>query len=182
MAFCVNCGNELREGANYCPKCGAAIGNISRSIGTSSKNYVKWIGALALLAVLCVGGYFGFNALSGDSPSDVAVKAWNCLKDNDFKGFCAYKYSPKNLTMEQKKEKIESASNSDEFKQIEQGFLNSAGFWGGIKDVSKVSEDISGDVATVKIQVTYEKGMQQFVDVKLRKQENGLWGIENINQ
>ena len=27
MAFCGRCGNELREGANFCPKCGTPVGS-----------------------------------------------------------------------------------------------------------------------------------------------------------
>ena len=177
MAFCGNCGNELRVGAMYCPKCGTAVGNTNHSNGTSSKNYVKWIGALALLAVLCVGGYFGFNGMSSDSPSDVAVKAWNCFKNNDVKGYYLYLYSPKNLDLKGKQKALETFTKTDEYKEIEQGQLNAIGFWGGIKEVSIVSEEINGNEANVKLQVTYNKGMQQFIDTKLQKQANGLWGI-----
>ena len=34
MAFCGKCGNELREGANFCPKCGTPVGS---KVGLSEK-------------------------------------------------------------------------------------------------------------------------------------------------
>ena len=179
MAFCGNCGNELREGAMYCPKCGTAVGNTNRSNGTSSKSYVKWIGALALLAVLCVGGYFGYNALSSDSPGEVAVKAYSYLKDNDVKSFMSYVYV-EHLSRKRKYEKLDSVAkaNPEEYREIEKEALNMYGLFGGIKDVSLHSEDIKGDEAFVNIQLNFNDGKQHFQDLKLRKNKYGEWGVE----
>lgn len=177
MAFCGNCGNELREGAVYCPKCGTAVGNTNRSNGTSSKSYVKWIGALALLAVLCVGGYFGYNALSSDSPGEVAVKAYTGLKNSDAKEFASYLYSPQNMTRKEKLDKLESVAKTEEFREYETKYLSLFSIFGGIKDVSMASEEINGDKAVVKLKIISNNGIVDYFDSNLRRQDNGEWGL-----
>ena len=162
MAFCANCGNELREGAIYCPKCGTAVGNSNRSNGTSLKNYVKWIGVFALFAALCVGGYFGYSALSSDSPSKVTEKALSCLKNNDFSGYVDYCYleggeAQKNLTL------LFSEKLKKYFEEK-----------GGIKDYTINSESIDGDMATVNYTIHFGNGESESEDLQLKKLD-GKW-------
>ncbi len=39
MAFCINCGNKLNAGANYCPKCGQPV----RTIPQQTNNQQQYI-------------------------------------------------------------------------------------------------------------------------------------------
>lgn len=39
--FCVNCGNEIDEGAKFCSNCGHAVGNTNENIEDNSNNVVN---------------------------------------------------------------------------------------------------------------------------------------------
>ena len=63
MAFCVNCGNELKDGANFCPKCGFS----TTEKKDTSTNYKKIIIPIAIgLIVLALigGGWYGYKEYS----------------------------------------------------------------------------------------------------------------------
>lgn len=55
----------------------------------SKKALWIWLSVL-LLVGLCVGGFFIYKHLKGDSPSDVVTRAFDCLKEKDYDGFCSY--------------------------------------------------------------------------------------------
>jgi len=65
MAFCGNCGNELKDGAKFCPKCGSPVRSSSNpNINIKKGNlYIRWEGAWTLLdmtvSVIVNGKYVG---------------------------------------------------------------------------------------------------------------------------
>ena len=56
MTFCTKCGNELVEGAKFCPKCGMAVGSPARRLTRESSNKYKRkpmsVMTIALIAIL----------------------------------------------------------------------------------------------------------------------------------
>lgn len=48
MAFCGKCGNELREGANFCPKCGTPVGS-TQVISPKKDGKSHWFAGFSLL-------------------------------------------------------------------------------------------------------------------------------------
>ena len=70
MAFCGKCGNELREGANFCPKCGTPVGS-TQVISPKKDGNPKWLNMLIFFLVIMT---FGLGSLAiwlsfGDSSS-----------------------------------------------------------------------------------------------------------------
>lgn len=66
MAFCVNCGNELREGAKFCPKCGNPI--LQRIPKEEDGNVKKWV-RYGVIAIVLVAACYFVGTL-GDSKSE----------------------------------------------------------------------------------------------------------------
>lgn len=71
MAFCGNCGNELREGAKFCPKCGNPIIQVIQN--NKDGNGKKWmrygVVAIALIAACYLIGVLGEDK-SDDNTSN----------------------------------------------------------------------------------------------------------------
>lgn len=64
MAFCGNCGNELKDGAKFCPKCGNPVNSNHNTNNVRNCNLsIRWEGAWALLdatvRVIVNGAYIG---------------------------------------------------------------------------------------------------------------------------
>lgn len=70
MAFCGKCGNELREGANFCPKCGTPVGS-TQVISPKTDGNPKWLNWLIFfLVVMTLGlGSLAIWLNTGDSNS-----------------------------------------------------------------------------------------------------------------
>lgn len=66
MAYCKNCGNELREGAKFCPKCGNPI--IQRIPKEEDGNVKKWV-RYGVIAIVLVAACYFVGTL-GDSKSE----------------------------------------------------------------------------------------------------------------
>jgi len=58
MAFCEHCGGEIIEGAQYCPSCGQARGNVRPAPAAPRKKkgqpIIGFIGMLTMGAGVCV--------------------------------------------------------------------------------------------------------------------------------
>jgi uncharacterized RDD family membrane protein YckC len=60
MVQCKNCGNELPEGAVYCPKCGAAVGGATQlTLAFWGERFLAW-----LIDVIILGIIIGIITLS----------------------------------------------------------------------------------------------------------------------
>lgn len=70
MAFCGKCGNELREGANFCPKCGTPVGS-TQVISPKTDGNPKWLNwFIFFLVVMTLGlGSLAIWLNFGDSSS-----------------------------------------------------------------------------------------------------------------
>lgn len=72
MAFCSNCGNQISEGANFCPKCGVVQEGAVKKDGVSQLSVGKplsiVIGSfiISIIIALCLGSL----AEKGESISD----------------------------------------------------------------------------------------------------------------
>jgi uncharacterized membrane protein YvbJ len=74
MAFCSSCGNELREGAIYCDRCGAPTRSCSPVYSTSHRDREqtkKISSALIILGVLIL--IAGFIAYVTMVPHDINI-------------------------------------------------------------------------------------------------------------
>lgn len=88
MAFCGKCGNELREGANFCPKCGTPVGS-KTGISEKTSNIIEelpqttdsqtegksgnkfWKYAAFVLCLLAFFYIYGKNESSSSDSQDV---------------------------------------------------------------------------------------------------------------
>ena len=185
MAFCGSCGNELREGAKFCPKCGTAVNGYQDQQETKGKRFsTPWISAFAVLTIL-IGSYFVTDMVSpethnkmfgwvtfGNSPSNTVKKATNCLKNYDFDGFFNYCYFGKNTSpkeLEGQKTLMLAFGREKLEKEIEEK--------NGIKDFNIISEKIEGDNAEVDYTILYGNGEKETRTHKLKKDINGKWLI-----
>ncbi len=57
--FCNECGEKLLEDDNFCPNCGKNFDDNDNS-NEKSKKFI--IGAIALVTIILIGGYFGYSA------------------------------------------------------------------------------------------------------------------------
>ena len=186
MAFCGNCGNELREGAKFCPKCGTAANTHQEQQEAKGKRFsTPWIVAFAVLTIL-IGSYFVTDMVSpethnklfgwvsfGESPSNTVKKAYSHLKVYDLDGFFNYVYFGKNVSqkeIEGKKALLLAFAREKIEKEMEKK--------GGIKDLEIISEDIDGDNATVEVFIYLGNGDKNKNTIKLKKNVDGKWLME----
>jgi uncharacterized RDD family membrane protein YckC len=55
MAYCKKCGNELPEGATFCPKCGTPVGSVTElRVAYWGERFIAW-----LIDVLIIGAIIG---------------------------------------------------------------------------------------------------------------------------
>lgn len=52
MPFCRNCGNEVSEGAEYCPSCGTVIASAELMLASWGQRFVAWLIDMIVLGVL----------------------------------------------------------------------------------------------------------------------------------
>lgn len=189
MAFCGNCGNELREGAMYCPKCGTSVNCSQELQDAKGKRFsTPWIAAFAVLTIL-IGSYFVTDIVSpethkklfgwvafGNSPSNTVKKAFSCLKEYDLEGYLNCVYFDKNLSqkeIEGKKALALAIGGEKMVKEMEKK--------GGIKDFEIISEKIDGEIATVEAEIFLGNGDKSKSTIKLKKNIDGKWRIDNDN-
>lgn len=80
MAYCVKCGTQLSDGANFCPECGNPCGNTSSQsaeVGIAKQKKSSKVTSKALLAVFLVlaviiGGWFLWSRVS---PSKYSLES-----------------------------------------------------------------------------------------------------------
>lgn len=186
MAFCGSCGNELREGAKFCPKCGTAVNGYQDQQETKGKRFsTPWIAAFAVLTIL-IGSYFVTDMVSpethnkifgwvtfGNSPSNTVKKAFSCLKEYDLEGYLNYVYFGKNPSqkeIEGKKALVLAFGREKMEKKLEKK--------GGLKDIEIISEKIDGEIATVEVEFLLGNGDKNKSTIKLKKNIDGKWLME----
>ena len=173
MAFCGNCGNELREGAKFCPKCGTAANTHQEQQEAKGKRFsTPWIAAFTVLTIL-IGSYFVtdmvspethnklFGWVSSDSsPKDIAVKSLEYIKKGDYAGFFNY-----------------VGTDETDGKDVVFGI----GLLGMVMEKQKgissyiiESEKIEGNNATVTAKITYGNGATESLEASYKK-ENDKW-------
>lgn len=88
MAFCSNCGNKLREGAKFCPKCGTPSDsgtNLDTNMNqkkSSQKGFL--IAAIVLLALVALGGGWRFfNSTKSNEPFETALVSFKKTAPSD---------------------------------------------------------------------------------------------------
>ena len=187
MAFCGNCGNELREGAKFCPKCGTPVNtHQEQQVKRGRHISIPLISALTVL-FLIVGSYFVTDKVFpvthsklfgwvpfGNSPSNTVKKAFSCIKVYDFDGYLNYIYYGKNPSEEeikQKKALILTFGKEKMEKSLDKK--------GGIKDYKITSEIIDGDSAKVEFILYFGNGQTENRSGKLRKNIDGVWLLDN---
>ena len=187
MAFCGNCGNELREGAKFCPKCGTAANTHQEQQEAKGKRFsTPWIAAFAVLTIL-IGSYFVTDMVSpethnklfgwvsfGESPSSVVNDALTCLKNDDIEGYLHYVYFGDNLSEEEiaGQKALMIALGKEKMKE-------SLKEKGGFKDYKIISESKNGDVAEVEYTLFFGNGEKENRGMKVRKNKKGEWLIDN---
>jgi hypothetical protein len=186
MAFCGNCGNELREGAKFCPKCGTDVNGYQDQQETKGKRFsTPWIAAFAVLTIL-IGSYFVTDMVSpethnkifgwvtfGNSPSNTVKKAFSCLMKYDLEGYLGYVYFGKNLSqkeIEGKKALLLAFGREKIETEMEKK--------GGLKDVKIISEKIDGEIAAVEVETYFGNGDKNKSTIKLKKNIDGKWLME----
>ena len=77
MAFCGKCGNQLEEGAKFCPKCGASVSPVTNdnSGKSSSKKIVIPLIVSILILAIAGGGWYLWKNQSEDYSLEGLAKA-----------------------------------------------------------------------------------------------------------
>jgi uncharacterized membrane protein YvbJ len=186
MAFCGNCGNELREGAKFCPKCGTAANTHQEQQEAKGKRFsTPWIAAFAVLTIL-IGSYFVTDMVSpethdklfgwvsfGGSPTTVANNAMECFKTKDFSKFYDYVYIDDNLSLDEQKQMRKKYSD------LMSKVMMALNIIGGIQDYEIVNEKIEKDKATITYKITYANGdIDDDFGFNLVKNKKGEWKIK----
>ena len=52
MPYCRNCGNEVSEGAAYCPSCGAVVASADHMLASWGDRFIAWLIDMVILSVL----------------------------------------------------------------------------------------------------------------------------------
>ena len=92
MTFCTKCGNELVEGAKFCPKCGMAVGSPARPLTRESSDKYKRkpmsIMTIALIAIVAavviVGLLSALFFLGAWKPFGEVVGSGNLVTNEEF--------------------------------------------------------------------------------------------------
>ena len=186
MAFCGNCGNELREGAKFCPKCGTAANTHQEQQEAKGKRFLTpWIAAFAVLTIL-IGSYFVTDMVSpethdklfgwvsfGGSPTTVANNAMECFKTKDFSKFYDYVYIDDNLSLDEQKQMRKKYSD------LMSKVMMALNIIGGIQDYEIVNEKIEKDKATITYKITFANGdIDDDFGFNLVKTKKGEWKIK----
>jgi len=185
MAFCGKCGNQLEEGAKFCPKCGTEINGSQEQQEINGKKFsTLWVTAFAILTIL-VGSYFITDIVSpethntlfgwvsfGDSPASVANKVMDCFKEKDFEKLYTYVYTKDNLTPSEEKEAKKA------FSSLMSKFGMALNIKGGIKDYSIISKNIGEESATIQYKIIFGDGtFDEDFNLKMRKNKKGEWKL-----
>lgn len=84
--FCTKCGKEIKEGASFCPYCGAPVGEI-KAVGADGKKLplVPLVaGAAVLLLAGIVGGIFLFRGRSESGTNDKLLAEGTAAADESW--------------------------------------------------------------------------------------------------
>lgn len=128
-----------------------------------------------LFVVVAVVAVFLLNSCK-ESPSDVAEKSMECLKNNDFQGYTDLLYfDAETLKNPEKVEQQKAAFRS----LLEKSLKKKSDGKGEIKSYSVVSEDNQDSVAVVKMAVVSTTDEKDTIDIKLRKDFNGDWKLDS---
>lgn len=130
---------------------------------------------LTLMAAFCVA--LMFTACSSNTPSDIAGKSIEYLKEQKFD-----KYVDLIYVSDAQKANVEKLQNEKEAyaELLEEKYTKSMEKNGGITGYSIVSEEIAddGESAIVMMDVTYGNGDTRTQNVKLRKDSDDNWKID----
>lgn len=126
-----------------------------------------------ILSVLTlIMGLFILSACNSNTPSAVAEKAANCIKDKDYEGYVELMYY--------KEDKAPTAEEKQQFADMLKAKAESAyEKKEGIKSVKAESEEISedGKEAVVKMKVEYNNGEIKEDIMHLKKDAKGQWRV-----
>lgn len=105
--YCRNCGRELRDGAKFCPKCGAPQSERAEKKSRKKMWYVaaSGVAVLALIVGLTVLIHYSHNTTTDDAnidsyPTNVSDEVETDSDDNDYSSETMYEDSSVPLTNE----------------------------------------------------------------------------------
>ncbi len=186
MAFCSNCGNKLREGAKFCPKCGTAVNaHQEQQVKMGRRISMPLIAALSVL-VLLVGSYFVTDKVSpeihnklfgwvpfSNSPTRVANTVLECFKEKDFAKLYDFVYVDEELSQDEQKQLRKK------YSEFFGKFMLALNIIGGIKEYSIASEEIEKDKATITYNIVFANGdTDDDFKVNLIKTKKGDWKVK----
>lgn len=124
---------------------------------------------LVIVLALCMAG-----CGSSNTPSAVAEKAVNYLKDGNYEAYAELFYHPENATpeeVEKQKQFVVSLFKEKYEKSKKQN--------GGIKSFEILSEEVDEEAgtATVSLVLTYEDGSTDDSELTMKKDEKGDWKL-----
>ncbi len=128
-----------------------------------------------LFVVAAVVAVFLLNSCK-ESPSAVAEKSMECLKNKDFKGYADLLYFDAETQKDPEKVEQEKAA----FRGLlEKSFKKKSDGKGEIKSYSVISEENQDSVAIVKMAIVSTTDETDTIDIKLRKDFNGDWKLDS---
>lgn len=127
--------------------------------------------AVALVAMFVLESCGG-----GNSPSAVAEKSMECLKNKDYDGYANLLYfDAETMKNPEKLAEKKSSFSSLLKKTYEQKIADK----GDIKDYKIISEDTKDSVSVVRVAMVSTKDEKDTIDVKLLKDPDGEWKLDS---
>ena len=195
MAFCRNCGNQLRPGANFCPACGTSVINnptsdeelssSSLKVGVKKKKRKKRLLKVLLIIFLFGGSFLGTRSCSPnlhcklfswvpfcESPSVVTYKLINSMKEKDFDEVLNYVITsdyPSRALMKKNMLTFKNGSEFQTFKgRVERNITE-------LEDFTILSERIYGSHAIVEVKFVFNSGSEEIDNIDLYKDKANAW-------
>ena len=197
MAFCRNCGNQLRPGVYFCPACGTVVNNSasrdeelsssSPKVGVKKKKKKRRFLKVFLLILVFMISFLGTRVCTPnlhcklfswfpffESPSMVAYHIFNSLKEGNIDETISYMVTSEYQSRSLMKENMSSIKYNNDFRRRYDITHQKAK---DFKEFNILSEKIYGSHAIVEIEFVKYGGSKETDQINLYKDADGAWAI-----
>lgn len=116
MAFCKNCGNELREGAKFCPKCGNPINHEIQTKEDGNGN--KWV-RYGVIAIVLIAACYFIGTLGNSKSEETTSNQQTEQASDDNKALEAERRKENQMRIEAQRKEAEAQRKETEAQRKE---------------------------------------------------------------